>query len=108
MTASGAQDQLEKNPGYYQSLLGAQHDPKLVETICTGQAVNCFLLTLVLTQSSHTHQVNLKELAFVKTYSLLLYVALEPLSNPSMLEIQFHHHGLTNNYFHATENQNTE
>ncbi|KAM7405973.1 hypothetical protein PAMP_000381 [Pampus punctatissimus] len=35
MATSGAQDQLEKNPGYYQSLLGAQHDPKLVETICT-------------------------------------------------------------------------
>ncbi|XP_040890387.1 growth hormone-regulated TBC protein 1-A [Toxotes jaculatrix] len=35
MAASGAQDQLEKNPGYYQSLLGAQHDRKLVETICT-------------------------------------------------------------------------
>ncbi|XP_029939686.1 growth hormone-regulated TBC protein 1-A isoform X1 [Salarias fasciatus] len=35
MAASGAQDQLEKNPGYYRSLLGAQHDPKLVETICT-------------------------------------------------------------------------
>lgn len=39
MAASGAQDQLEKNPSYYQSLLGAQHDPKLVETICTGQTV---------------------------------------------------------------------
>nr|XP_020463599.1 growth hormone-regulated TBC protein 1 [Monopterus albus] len=35
MAASGAQDQLEKNPYYYQSLLGAQHDPKLVETIRT-------------------------------------------------------------------------
>ncbi|KAM6943502.1 growth hormone-regulated TBC protein 1-A [Xenentodon cancila] len=35
MGASGAQDQLEKNSGYYQSLLGAQHDPKLVETIKT-------------------------------------------------------------------------
>ncbi|KAM9860828.1 growth hormone-regulated TBC protein 1-A [Aulostomus maculatus] len=35
MATSGAQDQLEKNSGYYQSLLGAQHDPKLVETICT-------------------------------------------------------------------------
>ncbi|XP_026233841.1 LOW QUALITY PROTEIN: growth hormone-regulated TBC protein 1-A [Anabas testudineus] len=35
MAASGAQDQFEKNPGYYQSLLVAQHDPKLVETICT-------------------------------------------------------------------------
>lgn len=37
MAASGAQEQLDKNPGYYQSLLGASHDPKLVETICTGQ-----------------------------------------------------------------------
>ncbi|XP_056881482.1 growth hormone-regulated TBC protein 1-A [Takifugu flavidus] len=35
MAASGAQDQLDKNPEYYQSLLGARHDPKLVETICT-------------------------------------------------------------------------
>uniref|UniRef100_A0A3P9L4R6 Growth hormone regulated TBC protein 1 n=1 Tax=Oryzias latipes TaxID=8090 RepID=A0A3P9L4R6_ORYLA len=35
MAASGAQDQLEKNPGYYQSMLEAQHDPKLVETIRT-------------------------------------------------------------------------
>uniref|UniRef100_A0A3B3DPN8 Growth hormone regulated TBC protein 1a n=1 Tax=Oryzias melastigma TaxID=30732 RepID=A0A3B3DPN8_ORYME len=35
MAASGAQDQLEKNPGYYQSMLEAQHDPKLVETIKT-------------------------------------------------------------------------
>lgn len=35
MAVSGAQDQLEKNPGYYRSLLGAQHDTKLVETICT-------------------------------------------------------------------------
>lgn len=36
MAVSGAQDQLDKNPGYYRSLLGAHHDPKLVETICTG------------------------------------------------------------------------
>lgn len=35
MAASGAQDQLEKNPGYYRSLLGAKHDSKLMETICT-------------------------------------------------------------------------
>uniref|UniRef100_A0A1A7W8X0 ADP-ribosylhydrolase like 1 n=1 Tax=Iconisemion striatum TaxID=60296 RepID=A0A1A7W8X0_9TELE len=35
MAASGAQNQLEKNPGYYQSLLVGQHDPKLVETIRT-------------------------------------------------------------------------
>lgn len=40
MAASGAQDQFEKNPGYYQMLLGAQHDPKLVETILTGQCLN--------------------------------------------------------------------
>ncbi|XP_029353706.1 growth hormone-regulated TBC protein 1-A isoform X1 [Echeneis naucrates] len=35
MAISGAQDKLEKNPGYYQSLVGAQHDPKLMETIRT-------------------------------------------------------------------------
>ncbi|KAF7212276.1 growth hormone-regulated TBC protein 1-A [Nothobranchius furzeri] len=35
MAASGAQNQLEKNPGFYQSLLVGQHDPKLVETIRT-------------------------------------------------------------------------
>nr|XP_057944569.1 growth hormone-regulated TBC protein 1-A [Doryrhamphus excisus] len=35
MATSGAQDQLEKNTGYYQSLLGAQHDPKMVESIAT-------------------------------------------------------------------------
>ncbi|XP_061597472.1 growth hormone-regulated TBC protein 1-A [Cololabis saira] len=35
MAASGAQDQLEKNSGYYQSLLVAQHDSKLMETIKT-------------------------------------------------------------------------
>ncbi|KAM8895199.1 growth hormone-regulated TBC protein 1-A-like isoform 2-T2 [Spinachia spinachia] len=35
MATSGAQDQLEKNPGRYQSLLRAQHDPKLADAICT-------------------------------------------------------------------------
>ncbi|KAM4609423.1 growth hormone-regulated TBC protein 1-A-like [Polymixia lowei] len=35
MAASGAQEQLEKNPGYYQSLLGMEHDAKLEETIHT-------------------------------------------------------------------------
>ncbi|XP_034048709.1 growth hormone-regulated TBC protein 1-A isoform X2 [Thalassophryne amazonica] len=35
MAASGAEELLEKNPGYYQSLLRSQHDAKLVETICT-------------------------------------------------------------------------
>ncbi|KAF7668270.1 hypothetical protein LDENG_00025460 [Lucifuga dentata] len=35
MAASGAQEQMEKYPGYYQSLLRAQHGPKLLETICT-------------------------------------------------------------------------
>ncbi|XP_035629490.1 growth hormone-regulated TBC protein 1-A-like [Oncorhynchus keta] len=35
MAASGAQEQLEKNPGYYHSLLGTeqQHDAKLEETV---------------------------------------------------------------------------
>ncbi|KAG9262328.1 growth hormone-regulated TBC protein 1 [Astyanax mexicanus] len=35
MAASGSQDQMDKNPGYYHSLLQAQHDPKLVEAIRT-------------------------------------------------------------------------
>lgn len=35
MAASGAQEQLDKNPGHYQSLLDAQQDPKLLETIRT-------------------------------------------------------------------------
>ena len=37
MAASGAQEQLESNPGHYQSLLAAEHDPKLKETIQTGE-----------------------------------------------------------------------
>lgn len=36
MAASGSQEQMERNPGYYHSLLQAQHDPGLVETIRTG------------------------------------------------------------------------
>lgn len=36
MAASGAQDQLEKHPGYYQSLLEEKHDAKLEETIRLG------------------------------------------------------------------------
>lgn len=35
MAASGAQERLEKNPGYFHSLLDAQHDPKLVDSIRT-------------------------------------------------------------------------
>ncbi|XP_033841328.1 growth hormone-regulated TBC protein 1-A [Periophthalmus magnuspinnatus] len=35
MTASGAQDQLDHNPGLYQSLLSTQQDDKLLETIRT-------------------------------------------------------------------------
>ncbi|PWA19071.1 hypothetical protein CCH79_00004989 [Gambusia affinis] len=35
MTASGAREQLEKNPGYYQSMLATHNDSKLVETIRT-------------------------------------------------------------------------
>ena len=37
MSASGAQEQLDRNAGYYQSVLGAQHDPKLVDSIRTGE-----------------------------------------------------------------------
>lgn len=36
MAASGAQEQLESKPGYYQSLLDMEHDTKLKETIHTG------------------------------------------------------------------------
>lgn len=38
MAASGAQEQLESNPGYYQSLLGAEHDATLRDTIQAGEA----------------------------------------------------------------------
>lgn len=37
MAASGAQDQFERNPGYYHSLLKAEHDPKIEETILAGK-----------------------------------------------------------------------
>lgn len=37
MAASGAQEQLESNTGYYQSLLTMEHDIKLKETIHTGK-----------------------------------------------------------------------
>ena len=36
MAASGAQERLESNPGYYQSLLAMEHDAKLKETIHIG------------------------------------------------------------------------
>ncbi|KAK5920617.1 hypothetical protein CgunFtcFv8_024410 [Champsocephalus gunnari] len=35
MAASGAQERLERNPGYYQALLSMEHDTKLKETIHT-------------------------------------------------------------------------
>ncbi|KPP72883.1 growth hormone-regulated TBC protein 1-A-like [Scleropages formosus] len=35
MVASGAQEQMEKNQGYYHTLLAGEHDPKLVEVIHT-------------------------------------------------------------------------
>ncbi|KAM6985099.1 growth hormone-regulated TBC protein 1-A-like [Aplochiton taeniatus] len=35
MVASGAQEQLDKNPGYFHSLIGMDHDTKLSETIHT-------------------------------------------------------------------------
>lgn len=44
MAASGAQQQLDKNSGYYQTLLGAEHDPKLVETIRTGHKISLICL----------------------------------------------------------------
>lgn len=37
MAASGAQEQLESNPGYYQSLLAAEHHAKLRDTIRAGE-----------------------------------------------------------------------
>lgn len=37
MAASGAQDQLERNPGYYQSLLAGEHQARLRDTIQAGQ-----------------------------------------------------------------------
>lgn len=36
MAASGAQERLESNPGYYRSLLTVEHDAKLKETIQIG------------------------------------------------------------------------
>lgn len=37
MAASGAQEQLESNPGYYQSLLAAEHHATLRDTIRAGE-----------------------------------------------------------------------
>lgn len=42
MAASGAQEQLESNPGYYKSLLTAEHDGKLEETIRIGATTGLF------------------------------------------------------------------
>lgn len=42
MAASGAQEQLEGNPGYYQSLLAMEHDAKLKETIHIGETMRPF------------------------------------------------------------------
>lgn len=36
MAASGAQEQLESNPGYYRDLLASEHDARLTETIRAG------------------------------------------------------------------------
>lgn len=38
MAASGAQEQLELNPGYYQSLLASEHDARVEETIRIGMS----------------------------------------------------------------------
>lgn len=37
MAASGAQEQLESSPGYYQSLLAAEHHAALTDTIRAGE-----------------------------------------------------------------------
>ena len=37
MVSSGAQEQLQSHPGFYQSLLAMEHDPKLEEVIHIGQ-----------------------------------------------------------------------
>lgn len=42
MAASGAQERLEGNPGYYHSLLTMEHDTKLKETIHTGETTTSF------------------------------------------------------------------
>lgn len=39
MAASGALEQLESHPGYYQALLAAQHQAPLTESIHAGEAV---------------------------------------------------------------------
>lgn len=46
MGASGAQEQLEKNPGYYHALLTGEHDARLVEVIRTGYPEPPFAPTL--------------------------------------------------------------
>lgn len=43
MAASGAQQQMESKPGYYQSLLEMEHDAKLKETIHTGVTIALYL-----------------------------------------------------------------
>ena len=46
MAASGAQERLETNPGYYQSLLGMEHDAKLKETIHTGATKGLLVIVI--------------------------------------------------------------
>lgn len=42
MAASGAQERLESNPGYYQSVLAVEHDTRLKETIHIGATTGLF------------------------------------------------------------------
>lgn len=37
MAASGAHDQMGRNPGYYHSLLKAQHDPEVEDAVRAGR-----------------------------------------------------------------------
>lgn len=50
MAASGAQQHLELNQGYYQSLLKSGHDHRLEETIRTGQSHPCFIMLHVVSK----------------------------------------------------------
>lgn len=54
MVASGAQDQLESNPGYYQCLLAAEHDATLTETIHAGETTETETLNKLLYQCENT------------------------------------------------------
>lgn len=55
MVASGAQERLDRSPGYYQSLLEMEHDAKLKETVHTGQLSVQKLSRLTIGTSDHLY-----------------------------------------------------